>query len=137
MNRRVLALVVGTMLVMSVGVMPVAGGTHAAAHATSPLCDAHDASAELKAGRGSKVREKDTGQVHADLPARAKGKAPANFSVTVPVYFHVITDGSDGDLTDSQIHRFLAFAIVSFGDAVDVDDVTVSFRRHQGLLGRA
>ncbi|HSL75574.1 MAG TPA: zinc metalloprotease [Candidatus Limnocylindrales bacterium] len=127
MNRRVLALVVGTMLVMSVGVMPVAGGTHAAAHATSTLCDAHDASAELKAGRGSKVREKDTGQVHADLPARAKGKAPANFSVTVPVYFHVITDGSEGDLTDSQIRAQIGVLNKTFGGDEGGADTGFSF----------
>ena len=50
-----------------------------------------------------RVREKDTGQIAKDLPARAKGQAPASFSVTVPVWWHVITDGDEGALSDSDI----------------------------------
>ena len=42
-------------------------------------------------------------QVEQEKPKRAKGKAPANFSATVPVYFHVVTDGRTGSLTNSQI----------------------------------
>ena len=37
------------------------------------------------------------------FPASAKGVALADFSATVPVYFHVITDGADGALTDAAI----------------------------------
>ena len=44
--------------------------------------------------RGGVVREPDLAQVRQDLPARAKGKAGAGFSATVPVYFHVVTDWS-------------------------------------------
>ena len=47
------------------------------------------------------VREKDTGQDVRDFPASAKGKAPANFTANVPVYFHVITDGGAGDAHES------------------------------------
>jgi hypothetical protein len=53
--------------------------------------------------RGGVVREPDVAQVHTDLPASAQGEAGANFSVTVPVYFHVVTDGTIGNLTRSQI----------------------------------
>jgi hypothetical protein len=55
------------------------------------------------AGRGGDGREPDLGQVHEDLPAAAKGKAGKRFTATVPVYFHVVTDGSVGALTDEQI----------------------------------
>jgi hypothetical protein len=55
------------------------------------------------AGRGGLVREPDLAEVHADMPARAKGRAGDNFQATVPVYFHVITDGSIGTLTARQI----------------------------------
>jgi hypothetical protein len=69
------------------------------------------ASAHARAGapRGTavdsngRVREKDTGQVVRDLPEAAKGRAPSNFSVTVPVYWHVVTDGGAGAVTDAQI----------------------------------
>ena len=50
-----------------------------------------------------RVREKDTGQVVRDLPRAAKGRAPSNFSVTVPVIWHVVTDGAAGNVTDAQI----------------------------------
>jgi hypothetical protein len=53
-------------------------------------------------GRGT-TREPDLGQVVVDLPASAKGKAGRNFRATVPVYFHVVTDGSIGSLTSAQI----------------------------------
>jgi len=55
------------------------------------------------AGRGGLVREPDLAEVRADMPARAKGRAGDNFQATVPVYFHVITDGSIGTLTAKQI----------------------------------
>jgi len=55
-----------------------------------------------------RVREKDTGQVASDLPRSAKGRAPAGFSATVPVYWHVITDGGQGNVTDTQIRNQIA-----------------------------
>ena len=54
------------------------------------------------AGRGA-VREPDLGQVHDDLLVSAKGRAGKRFSATVPVYFHVVTDGKTGALTQTQI----------------------------------
>jgi len=54
-------------------------------------------------GRGDGAREPDTGQVLTDLPESAKGKAGPNFRATVPVYFHVVTDGAIGAMTDKQI----------------------------------
>lgn len=114
MNRRVLALIAGSMLVMSIGASPVTARSQTSAAGASTLCDARDTGADPE-GRGTKAREKDTGQVHADLPARAKNKAPANFSTTVAVYFHVITDGSTGNLTDSQIRAQVAVLNKTFG----------------------
>jgi hypothetical protein len=56
------------------------------------------------AGRGGGgAREPDLGQRHEDLPAPAKGRAESDFAVTVPVYFHVVTDGAADNLRDSQI----------------------------------
>ena len=49
------------------------------------------------------IREKDTGQVVHDMPASAKGKAPAAMTVSVPIVFHVITSGTAGNLTDTQL----------------------------------
>ena len=47
------------------------------------------------------IREKDTGQVVHDMPASAKGQAPAAMTVSVPIFFHVITSGTTGNLTDA------------------------------------
>lgn len=126
MNRRVLALIVGSMLVMSIGALPVTARSLASAAGASTLCDDQDTRADPQ-GRGTKAREKDTGQVHADLPARAKNKAPANFSTTVPVYFHVITDGSTGNLTDSQIRAQVAVLNKTFGGDEGGADTGFSF----------
>jgi hypothetical protein len=76
--------------------LAVAASTHgAAARGGAPRGTAVDS-----AGR---IREKDTGQVVHDLPASARGRAPASFAVTVAVYWHVIHDGAEGAITDSQI----------------------------------
>ena len=37
------------------------------------------------------------------MPASAKGKAPAAMTVSVPIFFHVITSGTAGNLTDTQL----------------------------------
>ena len=49
------------------------------------------------------VRDADTGQVARNVPEAARGRAPSDFSVTVPVYWHVVTEGAAGAITDSQI----------------------------------
>jgi hypothetical protein len=54
-------------------------------------------------GGSGLLREKDTGQVVRDLPASARNRAPSDFAVSVPVYWHVVTDGSEGAVTDAQI----------------------------------
>ena len=65
-------------------------------------------------GRGGPVREPDLDQVHADLPASAKGRAGPGFTATVPVYFHVVTDGATGRLTDPQIAAQMNVLNVTF-----------------------
>ena len=110
-TRRAIALILGYALVATLGAMPVAASTLAGGAA---LCGPHDQEVAPQ-GRGGKVREKDLAQTHADLPASAKGKAPANFATTVPVYFHVITNGSLGNLTATQISAQIAVLDNTFG----------------------
>jgi Pregnancy-associated plasma protein-A len=85
----------------------------AQASAPSSICDPVGSGSFLSdslagagsaAGRGA-VREPDLGQDHTDLPKSAKGVADATFGATVPVYFHVVTDGKIGSLTNAQIDR--------------------------------
>jgi hypothetical protein len=84
------------------GVIAPVGATLSAGASASAFCDPHVA-AGIAQGRGGDAREPDTGQVHEDMPASAKGKAGNRFKATVPVYFHSVTDGSIGALTDAQI----------------------------------
>jgi hypothetical protein len=54
-------------------------------------------------GRGFDAREPADNTSVQDLPASAISQAGPNFSATVPVYFHVVTDGAIGALTSKQI----------------------------------
>src|SRR4051794_35048577 len=97
-------------LVSAMGVVaaaPAGAGVHAPAAAQAAFCDPI-APADARVfggsltggnaivGRGGVVREPDLSQTHADMPASAKGKAGRTFKATIPVYFHVITDGATG-----------------------------------------
>src|SRR3954469_18278638 len=64
--------------------------------------------------RGERV-EPDLGQLPSDLPASAKGKAGKNFSATVPVWFHVVTDGSLGNISSKVISDQLQVLNLAFG----------------------
>jgi Pregnancy-associated plasma protein-A len=102
----------------------ITGSTTATAvlAAGSPFCDtstpaiaARFVASDPGAERGGDAREPDLGQVHEDLPASAKGKASRQFKATVPVYFHVITDGTVGSLTDAQIDAQIGVLNNTFG----------------------
>ena len=61
------------------------------------------------------VREPDLGQVVKQLPAHAVNAAPSDLEVTVPIYFHVITSGTTGNLTDRQLRDQVAQMNAAFG----------------------
>ena len=108
-------------LVSAVGIVaaaPAGAGVRATAASQPAFCDPMSTAAarlfggsadgNALVGRGGGVREPDLGQTHADLPARAKGKAGRDFKATIPVYFHVVTDGAIGAVTDAQIKDQIA-----------------------------
>jgi hypothetical protein len=112
--RRVATLLAATALSLTLipsTALAVSVGTGSGCGPAGPDAAARD----VFAGRDGRVREKDLNQTHRDLPATAKGKAPAGLTVTVPVYFHVITDGSLGALTDRQISGQIAVLNTTFG----------------------
>ena len=114
-SRRLLALIVGYSLVASLAAMPAVASVTGGVAADGSCGFDHEAAAPAFEGRGGKIREKELDQTHADMPASAKGKASANLSVTVPVFFHVITDGSIGNLTSSQIGAQIGVLNTTFG----------------------
>jgi hypothetical protein len=88
---------------------------------------ARDAGDSLAARGGGGPREPDLGQPHEDLPAAAKGRAGSDFAVTVPVYFHVVTDGAKGNLRDSQIADQIRVFNNTFGGGEGGFDTGFSF----------
>ena len=95
------------------------------------FCDPHVDQAVQEAGvvaaRGATVREPDTGQLHQDLPASARGRAGADFTATVPVYFHIVTDGTIGALTDRQVADQIVVLDKTFGGREGGDRTGFSF----------
>jgi hypothetical protein len=90
-----------------------AGPASAGTHASAASCWAGDASsfdslgaltAPASTARGAEIgREPVLNEPTEALPVGANGKAGKKFKATVPTYFHVITDGATGNLTDAQI----------------------------------
>ena len=111
------AAAVALMLVITVGAAPAAVSSPPPPPA-APVedCGHTDATNTTLLGRGGQ-REPDLGEVHEDLPASAVNKASKNFRATVPVYFHVITDGSTGSLTATQIAAQIAVLNATFAGA--------------------
>jgi hypothetical protein len=113
--RRVTTLAASVTLSLSLAIAPAfavaRGGLSAAACAPG----AGESAARIDAGaKGGELREKVTGQIAKALPPRAQGKAPADFSATVPVYFHVITDGATGNVSDSAIREQIRVLNVTY-----------------------
>ena len=82
-------------------------------------------------GSGAKsgqLREKPLAQVAKALPAKAQGKAPSTgFSANVPVYWHVITDGSEGAVTDGDVRAQIRVLNTTFGGGEGGDNTGFSF----------
>jgi hypothetical protein len=125
LTRRVLAIVATAMLISTLGAMPVSAAPRAQG---SVDCDpTYDANARGLVDSRGQAREPDLVQVHQDLPAKAKGVAKADFSATVPVYFHVITDGTTGNLTRAQINAQIAVLNKTFAGGEGGADTGFSF----------
>ena len=79
-------------------------------------------------GGGADAREPDLGQVHAELPASAKGKAGKNFRQTVPVWFHVVSDGAIGNISNTVIQEQMNVLNLAFGGFYGGSNTGFSFR---------
>ncbi|HEX6872051.1 MAG TPA: zinc metalloprotease [Micromonosporaceae bacterium] len=115
--RRSVTLALGLMLSVALSGAPASAAVRGVGKLSS-LCDPASLGttpATAIVGRDAHAREPDLGQTHKDLPKAAKGRAPAMFAVTVPVYFHVITDGAVGALTPRQIDAQIAVLNKTFG----------------------
>jgi hypothetical protein len=117
--------------IVAVALMVCSGTTAAQSQAIAPgnewtaPCGPEEAGASA---RGGPLREPDLGQVHQDLPASAKGKAGPDFKTTVPVYFHVVTDGAIGAVTTAQINAQVNVLNNTFAGGEGGDNSGFSFR---------
>ena len=116
MNLRRRALSLAAVAALSLALVPTPALAASLAGLPGWACRPGDsAAADTFVGRDGKVREKDLAQTHNDLPPRARGKAPTNMSVTVPVWFHVVTNGTVGNLTNRQIDAQIAVLNSEYG----------------------
>ena len=77
--------------------------------------------------RSGTVREPGLDQVDQDLPGSAKGKARTGFKANVPVYFHIVTDGANGSVTDAQVADQIKVLNVTFAGKESGADSGFSF----------
>ncbi len=106
-RRSFAALLVVAVAAFASTVSPASGGT-AMPTATGGDCGGADLFSGLRAiqrtaAGGTINREPPYRYADADIPGGSEPKVPANFTATVPVYFHVITNGSEGNVTNAQI----------------------------------
>jgi hypothetical protein len=129
-SRPQLGRVLASALLVALAVAPARGvGGAASVGSSLSSCDpTASGSGQASLGRGGVVREPDLGEVHADLPSSAKGRAGANFRASVPVYFHVVTDGTTGSLTDAQIAAQMDVLNVTFAGGEGGARTGFSFR---------
>jgi hypothetical protein len=101
---------------------PAVGGNHAATATCWTAADAasFDSLASLTSagaalrGTGAIAKEPSLNETYEALPAEATGQGGKKFRATVPVYFHVITDGATGNLTDRQVRNQLTILNMAF-----------------------
>jgi hypothetical protein len=116
LRRRFVLLVALTLLVAQLAIpsFAVARSEGVPAWACGPEGGGIAARGGFADSRGT-IREKDTGQLVNEMPKSAVGAAPATLTVSVPIYFHVITSGSTGNLTDRQLRDQVAVMNAAFG----------------------
>ena len=139
MHRRTTRLVVAlaALAVAAIAAAPLPAG--AGAHAAPILCGGFEESSTFNsvarlaptstARGGTLVRERDTRGITAD--SEIPGSVPAtssSFTTTIPVYFHVVTDGSTGRLSKATVKEQITVLNLSFGGFYGGDDSGFRFR---------
>ena len=104
--------------------LPAQSANPAAATRDVGACDPASASVQ---GRGGSDREPVLSEAHGDLPASAIGQAESDFAQTIQVYFHVITDGQTGALTNRQLADQIAVLNNTFAGGEGGADAGFSF----------
>jgi hypothetical protein len=113
-----LALAAATAVYTSLAVTPAVAAAHDHATAGSASCGFSSvdtlSTVGASAARGDQAREPSFNAYAAEVPAAAKGKHKA-FRATIPVYFHVISDGVNGNVSDRAITEQMNAMNLAFG----------------------
>ena len=125
--RKIALLAVGVLAALAVTAGPAAGGSGFAQGAAACRAIQVDGSevfdglrSLLVAGSASRGtgslagREPTLNEKLESLPASAKGKGGKGFRATVPVWFHVLSDGTTGNVTAKQIDAQIRVLNLSF-----------------------
>jgi hypothetical protein len=124
--RRIVVVAAGLLAALAVTAAPAASAGHAplgSAECSGWEADGASAfdglaslttGADTARGAGSVVREPSLNATYEALPDSAKGKGGPKFSATVPVWFHVVSDGTIGNVTQKQIDEQMTVLNLAF-----------------------
>jgi Pregnancy-associated plasma protein-A len=120
--KRSIVLATVVLAVLALGAAPVQaspGGSDVCAGWETAGAGVFDSTASLTATSrtargGDVVREPSLNATYEALPAAAKGKGGPGFKATVPVWFHVVTDGEVGNVTQAQIDEQMTVLNLAF-----------------------
>ena len=119
--RKIVLLACGLVALLATTAAPAGAGGHA--HAEATLCGAESEFSSLS--RLATAASPTAKEWSRDAPGRTNiggsyydsgiaPNVPAGFTVTVPTYIHVITDGAVGNVTDAQITKQMDVLNLSF-----------------------
>ncbi len=138
--KRVIVLAAALMALVALTASPaVARGTTAAA-SSSISCNSWDTAgagtfnslttlAPTNYARGDDtVREPSSSEVAEEVPASQRGKGGPNFRATVDVWFHVVSDGAIGNVSDKAIQDQMQVLNLGYGGFEGGDNTGFRFR---------
>ncbi len=124
--KRIVLLAAGVLAALAVTAAPATSAGHTAfgsAECTGWEADgagAFDSLASLTAtgstarGAGEGPKEPSLNATYEAMPASARGKGGSKFKATVPVWFHVVSDGAIGNVTQAQIDEQMTVLNLAF-----------------------
>ena len=123
--RKLIVLAVGALSALAVTAAPVGAAAaanpaalctdwEAAGTGTFDALTALTASGSTARSAGNVVREPSLNVNYEAMPDSAKGKGGAKFKATVPVWFHVVSDGAIGNVTQAQIDEQMTVLNLAF-----------------------
>jgi hypothetical protein len=131
-RRGFAALLVVAVAALASTVSPAAGGPSMPT-TTGADCGGADLFSGLRAiqrtaADGTLNREPPYRYPDADIPAGSVPKVSANFTATIPVYFHVIANGTEGRVTNRQIDAQIDVLNLAFAGFYGGTNTGFSFR---------